>query len=74
MRALIIGGGVAGPVAAMALCRRSASTQPSTRLIPSARTALAPRWAMSTNGLAALQILDAHRAAVADAGFPCLEA
>ncbi len=69
MKAVIIGGGVAGPVAAMALQKVGIdSTLYEAR--PVSAHGAGATMGLSTNGLAALQILDAHRA-VADAGFPC---
>ncbi|WP_440089226.1 FAD-dependent oxidoreductase [Streptosporangium sp. LJ11] len=69
MKALIIGGGVAGPVAALALQKAGIdSTIYEAR--PLSAHGVGASMGLSTNGLAALRILNVHRA-VADAGFPC---
>ncbi|GGK52199.1 FAD-dependent oxidoreductase [Planomonospora parontospora subsp. parontospora] len=69
MKALIIGGGVAGPAAAMAL-QKAGIDSVIYEAHPAGAYGVGATMGLSTNGLAALQVLDAHRA-VADAGFPC---
>lgn len=69
MKAVIIGGGVAGPVAAMAL-QKVGIDSTLYEAHPTGAHGVGATMGLSTNGLAALQILDAHRA-VADAGFSC---
>ncbi|GAB3883203.1 FAD-dependent oxidoreductase [Microbispora bryophytorum] len=69
MKAVIIGGGVAGPVAAMAL-QKVGIDSTLYEAHPISAHGVGATMGLSTNGLAALQILGVHRA-VADAGFPC---
>ncbi|GAA3039207.1 NAD(P)/FAD-dependent oxidoreductase [Streptosporangium longisporum] len=69
MKALIIGGGIAGPAMAMAL-RKAGIDSVVYEAHPTGAYGAGATMGLSTNGLAALRVLDAHRA-VAAAGFSC---
>lgn len=66
--ALIIGGGVAGPVAGMAL-QRAGIDATVYEAHPSGADDLGAFLTLQTNGIAALRVIDAHDR-VADLGFP----
>lgn len=67
-KALIIGGGVAGPVAAMAL-QRAGIEATVYEAYPQSMTEVGSYLSVATNGLNALSALDLHRPVLA-AGFP----
>lgn len=67
-RALIVGGGIAGPVAAMAL-QRAGIESTVHEAYPTADSDIGAWLGLQTNGLDALRAIDAHRA-VEDIGFP----
>lgn len=66
--ALVIGGGIAGPVAAMALQRAGVDTQ-LFEARPAAATELGSWLTLQPNGIDALRAIDAHRL-VSDIGIP----
>lgn len=67
--ALIIGGGIAGPVAAMALQRAGIDASVYEAYDSSAGLAVGAYLTIAVNGLDALRAIDAHRP-VLEAGFP----
>jgi FAD-dependent urate hydroxylase len=68
-RAIIIGGGVAGPVTAMALQRTGIDTVVYEAYPPTSDEEVGSYLTVATNGIDALRAIDAH-GPVLDAGFP----